>query len=94
MLNNGASFGINFSGLNFLSFVFLMIIFLIWRKDRNRGWLLIILGGILNLGERLVYGGVNDYWKIPFTNIYNNINDYLIFVGGIMVIWDKWKKSK
>jgi len=49
------------------------------------------LGGILNLVERVVFGGVNDYWKIPFTNIYNNINDYLILIGGIIVVWKKFK---
>jgi len=91
MRNNGASLGTNFGGLNILSFVLLILIYLIWKHDKNRGWLLIILGGILNLVERVVFGGVNDYWKIPFTNIYNNINDYLILIGGIIVVWKKFK---
>jgi len=89
MRNNGASFGIDFWGLNLLSLVILIILFFIWRKDKNIGWLVIILGGILNLGERIFFGFVTDYWRIPFTDIYNNINDYLIFIGGIMVIWKK-----
>jgi lipoprotein signal peptidase len=89
MKNSGASFGIDFVGLNIVSVVMLMVIFLIWKKDKNVGWLLIILGGGLNLIERVVFGSVNDYWKIPFTNIYNNINDYLVFFGGIIVIWKK-----
>jgi len=71
--------------------VILIILFFIWKKDRNWGWLIIMLGGILNLGERLIFGTVNDYWPIPFTGIYNNINDYLIFIGGIMVVWKKLK---
>jgi len=83
--------GTNFGGLNILSFVLLILIYLIWKYDKNRGWLLIILGGILNLVERVVFGGFNDYWKIPFTNIYNNINDYLILIGGIIVVWKKFK---
>ena len=94
MRNSGASFGIDFWGLNILSFVILFVIFLIWKKDKNWGWWLIMLGGLFNLGERLVFGSVHDYWKIPLTNVYNNINDYLIFVGGLVVIWDKWKKLK
>lgn len=94
MLNNGASFGIDFVGLNMTSIILLLFIFFTWRKDRSNGWVIILLGGVMNLVERIINGGVNDYWKIPFTNIYNNFNDYLIFVGGIMVIWDKWKKSK
>jgi lipoprotein signal peptidase len=91
MKNSGASFGINFWGLNILSFGLLIILFYLWKKDRSVGWLLIMLGGILNLSERLIFGGVTDYWKIPFTNIYNNFNDYLIFFGGIIVVWKKWK---
>ena len=91
MKNSGASFGMNFWGLNILSFALLIIIFLIWKKDKNNWWWLIILGGTLNLGERLIWGQVFDYWKIPLTGIYNNINDYLIFFGGIMVIWKKLK---
>jgi lipoprotein signal peptidase len=94
MKNSGASFGIDFWGLNIVSIVVLIVIFLIWKKDRNNGWLLIILGGMLNLTERIIFGYVHDYWRIPLTNIYNNFNDYLIFIGGIVVIWDKWKKSK
>ena len=86
--------GINFWGLNLLSFVILVILFCFWYKDRSRGWLVIILGGLLNLGERIFLGYVNDYWRIPGTNIYNNVNDYLIFVGGVMVVWNRWKKLK
>ncbi len=91
MENRGASFGINFIGLNLLSIVILYLLFFLWQRDKSKGWLLIILGGSLNLIERLVFGQVNDYWEIPFTNIYNNLNDYLIFIGGIMVLWKKLK---
>ena len=91
MKNNGASFGVNFWGLNLISAILLIVIFLIWKKDKNNGWWLIILGGVLNLAERTIFGFVHDYWRIPFTSIYNNINDYLIFVGGIIVVWKKLK---
>jgi len=94
MQNNGASFGINFWGLNIVALFFLLIVFSMWRADKNKGWILILIGGGLNLIERIFFGFVNDYLPIFGTNIYNNINDYLIFIGGIMVIWDKWKKSK
>lgn len=89
MKNSGASFGINFFGLNLLSVVLLIVLFFIWRKDKSKGWLLIILGGLLNLIERMVNGYVVDYLPIFGTNIYNNINDYLVFFGGIIVIWKK-----
>lgn len=94
MKNSGASFGIDFWGLNVLSLVIIIFLFFLWKKDKNWGWLLIIFGGMLNLGERLVFGSVIDYWKIPFTNIYNNFNDYLIFIGGIIVVWSKLKSQR
>lgn len=90
-MNSGASFGINFWGLNILSAVLLVLLFFIWKKDKNWGWLLIILGGLLNLTERIVNGYVLDYLPIFGTNIYNNINDYFIFIGGIIVVWKKLK---
>lgn len=90
MRNSGASFGINFFGLNILTVGLLIILFFIWRKDKNWGWLLIILGGLLNLTERIFNGYVVDYLPIFGTNIYNNINDYLIFIGGIIVVWKKF----
>lgn len=91
MKNSGASFGIEFVGLNILSLFLLILLLFIWRKDKNWGWLLIILGGLLNLIERLVNGYVFDYLPIFGTNIYNNVNDYLIFIGGIIVVWKKLK---
>lgn len=91
MKNSGASFGIDFWGLNTLAFIILIAIFFIWRKDKNWGWILLILGGGLNLVERIVKGYVTDYLPIFGTNVFNNINDYLIFIGGIVVIWEKWK---
>lgn len=94
MQNSGASFGIDFLGLNIVVLLILIFILLVWRKDRNFGWLFLFFGGGLNLLERVTNGYVYDYLPIFGTNIYNNVNDYLIFIGGVMVIWDKWKKSK
>lgn len=58
------------------------------------GLLLILLGGGLNLFERLVYGYVNDYWNFLGTGIYNNINDWLISIGLILFIWATIKQKK
>jgi len=88
MINGGASFGIKFLGLELISGFILIILVIIWWKDKKIwGILLMIMGGGLNLMERVRYGGVVDYWQIPFTNIYNNINDYLIVIGVIQLIW-------
>jgi lipoprotein signal peptidase len=64
-----------------------------WWYYKERDWrlLLIILGGALNFGEKLIRGYVTDYWIIPGTNIYNNLNDWLIFGGAVLYIWKKLK---
>jgi len=93
--NTGISFGINFPGVIVVEILTLAIIgFFLLKDKKNFGWWFIMIGGGLNLGERLLYGRVTDYWPIFETGIYNNINDYLIFIGLVMVIFGKWKKSK
>jgi lipoprotein signal peptidase len=94
IINQGVSFGLNVPGVEIISIMFLLVIIYLWSKDRQNGYILMLLGGGLNLISRLWWGGVVDYWKIPLTNVYNNLNDYLIFIGVVWVIINKWKKSK
>jgi len=96
IINSGASLGLNFPAMELIQIILLIVLgFYWWRKKSAWGFLLIILGGGLNLIERLKFGGVRDYWKIPLTSIYNNINDYLIAVGAIQLIWYfLWKKKQ
>lgn len=96
IINKGASLNLNFPFLEFVSFCLLMMIGIIWwREKRAWGWGLMIVGGGLNLIERLVWGGVKDYWQIPLTAIYNNLNDYLIAAGVIQLTWYYiWKKRQ
>lgn len=95
-INNGASFGLNIPALELISFLFLILLLVVWWKEKKAwGVLLIMLGGLLNLRERILFGGVRDYWQIPMTAIYNNLNDYLIFFGVVQLIWYfLWKKRQ
>ena len=68
-----------------------MCLFWWWKKEKSWPILLIIGGGLLNFGERVFLGYVNDYWRIPGTNLYNNFNDWLIFLGVVLYIWKKLK---
>lgn len=52
-----------------------------------------VLGGGLNLWERWQWGYVTDYWRIPFTPVYNNVNDWLIFIGVVLYIWQQIRKK-
>lgn len=86
--NQGASFGMNFLGIEWLQVILLVICLWLWFKQKATwGWLLIFVGGWLNLYERMWLGGVRDYWQIPGTRLYNNLNDYLIAAGVIQVLW-------
>jgi len=96
MINTGISFGWQIPGIEFWGLILIVVLFYIWSQEwRAWGWAFIILGGILNFGERLLTGGVRDYWLIPGTSIYNNINDYLIALGvGELIIYFLWKKRQ
>lgn len=88
--------GLTFLGMEWVQLFLLIILGVFWWKDKKAwGLLLMIIGGGLNLIERYRFGGVRDYWQIPLTSIYNNINDYLIALGVIQLIWYLiWKKRQ
>lgn len=96
IINTGASLGLNFPFLEVVSIGLMVFLGACWWREKQAwGWGLMIVGGGLNLFERLVWGGVRDYWKIPLTSIYNNLNDYLIAAGVVQLIWYYiWKKRQ
>lgn len=90
-LNTGISFGY-FEGFTVpLLTVFLLGIVLLLFYSFKSIWLqhqyisAVFFGSaISNVVDRVLFGGVRDWLLIPFTNIYNNIADYLIFFA---IIW-------
>ncbi len=87
IINTGASLGLNFPFLKWIQLLLLIILGAVWLRDKKAwGWLLMIIGGGLNLIERWQLGGVRDYWPLFGTSIYNNINDYLIAAGMVQLI--------
>lgn len=96
IINPGISFGLEIPGIIFWQVIFLGMVFYFWSRDyKVWGWFLMGLGGGLNLIERWRLGGVRDYWQIPGTSIYNNLNDYLIAIGVIQLLWYfLWKKRQ
>lgn len=91
MNNYGFSFGLWFPFFEIVIGIVLVGLVIFNLKERSVWLWLVVLGGGLNLLERAINGYVNDYWKIPFLPIYNNINDWLIFVGLGGYWWKKWK---
>jgi len=96
IINHNASLGLNFFGMQGVQSILLVVLGVLWWRDKRAwGYLLMIIGGALNLLERWFFGGVRDYWRIPFTSIYNNINDYLIVAGVIQLVYHiLWKKRQ
>jgi lipoprotein signal peptidase len=90
--NYGISLGLDIPGLVVINALVLMGLLAWWFQSKNWRLLLIIVGGGLNLWERIKWGYVYDYWKIPFTGIYNNINDWLIVTGVVLYLWQILRK--
>lgn len=93
VFNSGASFGLMVN--KWLVLVF-WLFFCWWLEDKRfLGWYLLVVGGGVNLVDRIRLGWVRDYWKLPFFSVYNNIGDWLIFLGLVIILWESWRtKSK
>jgi len=53
-----------------------------------------LIGGLINIVDRLVFGYVRDYWNFGGALI-NNLNDWLIGVGVLLFLLEMiWKKQK
>ena len=91
--NYGISFGVDGWVFILLSVLFVVLFSLIWWKNDIGGINLIVVGGWINLIDRIVLGYVRDYWKLGF--IYNNLADWMIQIGVIIFLSKIWiKKSK
>lgn len=84
MINTGVSFNL-FPGIaSWVIFVVLIGLVVYAVKMRELwgrvGVVFIVAGGAGNLVSRVMYGGVVDNWNF-FGLFYNNVWDYIIFVG-------------
>ncbi len=67
-------------------FLILFILIFVWYRDlkseKNYIWpyALIIIGAASNIWDRLQYGGVVDYFNVPFFTVLN-LSDVYIFLG-------------
>jgi len=60
-------------------------------KDQPLALGLLIGGGLSNLLDRLLLGGVRDWLAIPGTRLYNNLADYAIGLAVVLLLWYAWK---
>ncbi len=94
MLNKGVSFGL-LPSLPIWLFVIILVCLIIYAVKMRElvgriGLGMIVVGGTGNLISRVVYGGVVD--NLSFFGIfYNNIWDYLIFIGIVIYILQSFR---
>lgn len=80
-LNRGASggLGLNNNTVAIVAGGTLGIIMLALIRQQTVGLYLLFVGGVVNLLDRLRFGGVRDYWHVLFWT--NNLLDLVLFFG-------------
>lgn len=87
--NTGISFGLGAEGMRAIIIFLCVLFFLIYIKSRKQpGITMLIFGGLGNFLPRLVWGGVQDYLKMPFIPLWFNISDILITGGVLIYLWN------
>lgn len=94
IINKGISFGLLDNKILFLLPILLILLFLISKKcDRRFSICLMIIGGLSNLFDRLVYGGVMDFINFPLFPSFN-LADVLVVLGMLLMIVDLVKAKQ
>lgn len=92
--NYGLSLSIDSFSIVFLNIVFILILGWVYLTDSFKSLGLILIGGGVNLIDRLSFGYVRDYWNLGF-GVVNNLNDWIIGIGVLLFLIELlWKKSK
>jgi len=92
--NYGISFSIYWANSLLLNIIFILIIGWFYWKEKSYFLSLVLIGGLINIVDRLVFGYVRDYWNFGGVLI-NNLNDWLIGVGVLLFLIEIiWKKQK
>lgn len=92
--NYGFSLSFQCCNMLFLNIIFVLFLGWIFWKRKEVGLVLILIGGLVNLIDRIEYGYVRDYWILGEVLI-NNLNDWLIVLGVLLFLIESlWKKQK
>lgn len=87
-------FGSNFIAIIIAIVCVSVLLIAVKKNDDLLKYLLIVLAGaISNIIDRLIYGGVVDYLKLPLIPRFN-FSDCLILIGLILVLSKRFKQLK
>lgn len=89
--NFGISFGWGGNLVTGFGLIFLVVLTGWWWKSKPELFL-VLIGGWINLIDRLFFGYVRDYWR--FISVYNNLADWLIGIGVGWFILTLWKQNQ
>ena len=78
--------------IEYLAIVGLFVVAVIWWKTRSLGAWLIMLGGLSNVFDRLVFGYVVDFIRISYLPIvggtFFNLADVMVDIGLVILLWE------
>lgn len=94
IMNYGGVFGILPSGYWGMGLALLwLILFFQWLKSKfglsRWGMGLIIVGGLGNIIDRVIFGFVRDFIYYPFFGFYGNAADIFLIVGVALILFDR-----
>ncbi|MCB9806779.1 signal peptidase II [Candidatus Peribacteria bacterium] len=91
--NTGVAFGTPLPGISFvIPLILLSIGVFLWKswnhisKLEQTGYLMIIVGGLLNALERTFFGFVTDFISVQHFSVFN-IADISITLGVVLLFW-------
>jgi len=91
-MNKGVSFGFYFNGIEWIILLILILILFFLIKRFSWGLYMVWCGGVINLVNRVLVGHVFDYFN--FELVFNNIADFLIFIGIVLFLFRNEHKSQ
>jgi len=89
--NPGISCGLNYNLLLVAAFIALVTLTVLFWRRGNLCLMVILIGGLINFIDRIIFGYVRDYWS--FFWFYNNLADWIIFFGVLCSTVMLWKKK-
>lgn len=92
VLNTGVSFGLlSFNDFWIVACLVIIALIVLVVKNKNLGFLLVMAGGIGNLIDRVLFGGVVDHWQL--FNLWFNLSDLLINIGVVIIFWYEYRSG-